>query len=134
MSYVYFSCLGKTATKPQRRKFGLAWLFSYEDEENDKDKSQQELQAAMDERIRGTRITLEVTKKEQRIEVEGNGQFLPWKYIDWNYTNCSQIPTIPTTVVQSEFVTTAISNTEYVCNSNTYKYMKSALLVQYLKL
>ena len=35
MSYVYFSCLGEKATKPQRRKFGLAWLFSYEDEEND---------------------------------------------------------------------------------------------------
>ena len=104
MSYVYFSCLGETATKPQRRKFGLAWLFSYEDEENDKDKSQQELQAAMDERIRGTRITLEVTKKEQRIEVEGNGQFLPWKYIDWNYRNCSDLPIIPSTIVHSEFV------------------------------
>jgi len=103
---------GETATKPQRRKFGLAWLFSYEDEENDKDKSQQELQAAMDERIRGTRITLEVTKKEQRIEVEGNGQFQPWKSIDWNYTNCSQIPIMPSTVVKSEFVTTAKSNME----------------------
>ena len=133
MSYVYFSCLGETATKPQRRKFGLAWLFSYEDEENDKDKSQQELQAAMDERIRGTRITLEVTKKEQRIEVEGNRQFLPWKSIDWNYMNCSKIPIIPSTVVQSEYVTTAKSNTEYVCNSNTYNYIKSAQILQYLK-
>ena len=110
MSYVYFSCLGETATKPQRRKFGLAWLFSYEDEENDKDKSQQELQAAMDERIRGTRITLEVTKKEQRIEVEGNGRFLPWKSINWNYKNCSEIPIMQSSTVHSEFVTTAFTD------------------------
>ena len=114
MSYVYFSCLGETATKPQRRKFGLAWLFSYEDEENDKDKSQQELQAAMDERIRGTRITLEVTKKEQRIEVEGNGLFLPWKSIDWNYRNCSQIPFIPSSVEHSEFKPAAMHYQKYV--------------------
>ena len=109
--YMYFSCLGETTTKPQRRKFGLAWLFSYENEENDKDKSQQQqLQAGMDERIRGTWITLEVTKKEQRIEVEGNGRFLPWKSIDWNYKNCSQIPIMPSSTVHSEFVTTAFTD------------------------
>ena len=86
-------------------------MFSYENEENDKDKSQQQqLQAGMDERIRGTWITLEVTKKEQRIEVEGNGRFLPWKSIDWNYENCSQIPIMPSSTVHSEFVTTAFTD------------------------
>ena len=85
-------------------------MFSYEDEENDKDKSQQQLQAGMDERIRGTWITLEVTKKEQRIEVEGNGRFLPWNSIDWNYKNCSEIPIMPSSTVHSEFVTTAFTD------------------------
>ena len=86
-------------------------MFSYENEENDKDKSQQQqLQAGMDERIRGTWITLEVTKKEQRIQVEGNGRFLPWKSIDWNYENCSEIPIMPSATVHSEFVTTAFTD------------------------
>ena len=66
-------------------------MFSYqEDEENDKAKSQQ--YPDIDKRIRGTWMTLEATKKEQRLEVKGNGQYSRWKSIDWNNRNCSQIP------------------------------------------
>ena len=89
VQHIFF--LAETNTKPQRRKFGLAWLFSYqEDEENDKAKSQQ--YPDIDKRIRGTWMTLEATKKEQRLEVKGNGQYSRWKSIDWNNRNCSQIP------------------------------------------
>ena len=56
----------KVATKKPNRKFGLAWLFSYEEEEA----IEAELTEVVDidERIRGTWMTLEASKRERRVE------------------------------------------------------------------
>ena len=59
-------------TKQPKRKFGLAWLFSYQEEYKKASKAKVEEVAKkvvdIDERIRGTWMTLEASKKERRIE------------------------------------------------------------------
>ena len=59
-------------TKQPKRKFGLAWLFSYQEEYKKASKAKVEEVTKkvvdIDERIRGTWMTLEASKKERRIE------------------------------------------------------------------
>ena len=59
-------------TKQPKRKFGLAWLFSYQEEYKKASKAKVEEVTKkvvdIDERIRGTWMTLEAFKKERRIE------------------------------------------------------------------
>jgi hypothetical protein len=74
----------ETSTKrPSKRKFGLAWLFSY-----DEDTDEAAVEAAVkkvvdiDERIRGTWLTLEASKNERRVEATTR-QFSRWQPITW---------------------------------------------------
>lgn len=77
-------------TKKPKRKFGLAWLFSYEDHSED----QKTKVIGIDERIRGTTLILEASKKTSRVESGPTKQFSPWHPISWP-KNCNHsIPDI----------------------------------------
>ena len=74
------------ATKRTKRKFGLAWLFSL-DEEDLKAEA-----ADIEERIRGTWLTLEAEAEETERRVEATTRlFSRWQSGSWP-GNCTILP------------------------------------------
>ena len=79
-------------TKKPERKFGLAWLFSLENDEEAEPAAFEDLKTDIDERIRGTWLTLEASKKERCVEA-ATRQFSRWQTLSWP-RNCTVPPPV----------------------------------------
>lgn len=104
-----------------KRKFGLAWLFSFDEEEAPDDKNAAKV-VDIDERIRGTWMTLEASKKERRVEAASN-EFSRWEPINWHDNdndddNCTA-PLLP----QGMEMTSESTNEEDELGYSTTKYI-----------
>lgn len=87
----------ESTIKPQpQRKFGLAWLFSSVTQmENEiTDDQETKVNDIDEERIRGTWLTLEATKKERRVEAQTRQFSQNWQPIAWPQNCTDPIPEI----------------------------------------